>query len=493
MNSHQSLHLFKLTLLFTFLLILNSQAQYKVIEGIPSVVDFSIHLRDWDGFGFNYVETAQTDNYGINPQEYGGFSLLNDNQKNEIIDLIFGEDGLKISLVKMFLDPWHQATPDAPFNHERTASHMIEFVTAGHEKIKSWGGNFAVITTLYGPPPWATQQKFLGGRDLDPNMQDALANYMIDWVKFLKKEKDIPVRYLSIHNEGEDWVRWAWDGTKKGIFDYNMYWPNEQINEWLKFMPGKLKKAGLSDVAVTNGEPSNWHRFSTWGIAEALYDDDEALQNLEIVTSHGFYGETSMKRWYADHRSAGIDLLRQKRPGLHAWVTSTGWGNMDALFIREIHGNIYGAKVNALIPWAGIQRPVQWEGGDPNKSSAIRVLEDSTFQVLKGYYFYKQVSRAGQAGMAVARATSADTQGQLMAFASNSTPNPNAFVVINWDDKWDKKFDIKIRGASATRFHGYRTDTQDENYMDIGIIEVKDGQFRYTAPIGTVTTFYELN
>ena len=71
-------------------------------------IDFDTHLRDWDGFGVNYVETAQTRDYDEWPQEYGSFSLLNDQQRKEIMQLIFGEDGLKPAMTKLFLDCWHE-------------------------------------------------------------------------------------------------------------------------------------------------------------------------------------------------------------------------------------------------------------------------------------------------------------------------------------------------------------------------------------------------
>ena len=482
-----------LSIIITTVVLFNAPlcpAQYKVIKGIPSQVDFSKTLREWDGFGFNYVEIAQTDDPVNKPQEYGGFSLLDEQEKKEIIDLVFGENGLQVSLLKMFLDPWHQGEPGGPFDHVSTTQNMLDFAIAGNKAAQQRKGDLAIITTLYGPPAWATQQKFLQGRDLDPKMKMALAEYMIDWVRFLKKENGLPVKYLSLHNEGEDWIRWAWDGTKKGIFDYNMYWPNEQVNDFLKFMPDLLKKAGLSDVGVTNGEPSNWYRFSTWGIAEALHDDDATLNNLSIITSHGFYGGLEMKRWFADHRSAGTDLIREKKPGLHAWVTSTGWGKMDAMFIREIHSNIYSAKVNAIIPWAGIQRPTQWEGGDPNAGSAINVNEDGSYEVRKGYYFYKQVSRAGQPGMAVARTSAADTKASIIGFASNGTSHPDAFILINWDTEWDKIFDLQVKGTQATRFHAFRTDNDSENYIDLGLYELDNGNLLYNAPINSVTTFY---
>ena len=40
---------------------------------IPGVVDFSKAIREWDGFGVNYVETCQTYDNEKNPQDYGGF------------------------------------------------------------------------------------------------------------------------------------------------------------------------------------------------------------------------------------------------------------------------------------------------------------------------------------------------------------------------------------------------------------------------------------
>ncbi|MFC1569242.1 hypothetical protein ACFL4L_03340 [bacterium] len=76
--------------------------------GVRGNVDFSEKLRDWDGFGFNYVELAHTYDYKEFRQEYGGFSLLDEKEKQEIVKLIFGEQGLKVGLVKMFLDALHQ-------------------------------------------------------------------------------------------------------------------------------------------------------------------------------------------------------------------------------------------------------------------------------------------------------------------------------------------------------------------------------------------------
>jgi hypothetical protein len=43
--------------------------------GVNAAVDFSNLTREWDGFGVNYVELAQSPDYDEWPQEYGGFMV----------------------------------------------------------------------------------------------------------------------------------------------------------------------------------------------------------------------------------------------------------------------------------------------------------------------------------------------------------------------------------------------------------------------------------
>ncbi|MCF8225323.1 MAG: hypothetical protein K9J30_05550 [Bacteroidales bacterium] len=473
-----------------------------VLETMPLQIQFDHHLQEWDGFGFNYVETAQTTDYNEWPQDYGGFSLLSDKEKDEIINHVFGEDGLKVGLVKMFLDPWHQPDPGGPFDHEKTTSNMREFVKAGYEVTKNRGAGLQIITTLYGPPAWATKQKFLRGRDLDQEMKDGLARYMVDWARFLQQEEGLPLKYISLHNEGEDWHRWPRDGMSPFIgegHDYNMWWPSEQTVNFIKMMPGFIKDAGLEDVHITNGECSNWFRFSHWGDAVAISGDPEAVRNLGLVTSHGFYNGT-YNYWYGDHNPLGIDLIKAKRPEIHAWVTSSSWAKMDADFVRQIYGSIYSVGVNGFIPWAGIQRPPLWVGGDPNPGNAIQVSEEGDYELRNGYYFYKQVSRAGQPGMKVARTITRDTELTAIAFSSDGTGNPDAFVVLNTRTSGDsggnfsnrsyKDLSIHVKGTKAKRFIAYRTDGRNELYKYIGEFPVENGVIEYTAPPGSVTSFF---
>ncbi|MBN1187028.1 MAG: hypothetical protein JXB49_32420, partial [Bacteroidales bacterium] len=443
--------LFVVVFIISLKLVTNAQA--LDFTAVKAEVDFKRVLREWDGFGINYVECAQTFNYEKYPQDYGGFDVLSEKDKQQIIQLVFGNEGLRPNIIKMFLDPLHQKTKGGAFDHETTTESMRYFAKQGYKLTKKRNDTLSIITTLYGPPAYITKQKILRGRDLDPNRKKDLCNYMIDWARYLKEEEYLPVKYISLHNEGESWLRFPQDGTLGTTadegHDYNFFWSPEQVNEIMVMTRKLLNKYGLYTIGVTNGEPTNWYRFSYWGFADKMYTNKEIMNATAIVTSHGFYvGEQSAGRWFGPHSSKGIDLLRTKRPDLKAWCTSTSWDSkdmtkvvdgqivrryiMDAGFVKEIHGNIYEAKVNAIIPWAFIQKASHWNKPDPNPGSAIRVYDDETWEIKKGYYYYKQLTTAGRAGMNVVETSAMDSEIAIIGFEKNGTSHPNSFVVINY-------------------------------------------------------------
>ena len=68
----------------------SSLGQTMDFTAVRAEVDFSKQVRDWDGFGVNYVEVAQSVDYTQDPQEYGGFSLLTEEERQQIVDMVFG-------------------------------------------------------------------------------------------------------------------------------------------------------------------------------------------------------------------------------------------------------------------------------------------------------------------------------------------------------------------------------------------------------------------
>ena len=143
------------------------QGDFSVIR---AEIDYANHYLDWDGFGFNYVQTTMTADYDQWAQEYGGFSIMSEETRQEILELVFGEDGLKPGVMKLFLDPLHQEEPGGAFDHEKTTRWMLEFAERGLEMTRARAGP-ANDDHAYGLPDGPRKQGEIRGRDLDPEQE----------------------------------------------------------------------------------------------------------------------------------------------------------------------------------------------------------------------------------------------------------------------------------------------------------------------------------
>ncbi len=481
-------------------------------------VRFDKPLQEWDGFGVNYVETSQTRDYGEWPQDYGGFDTLPEEEKQEIIKLFFGEDGLKAGLVKMFIDPFHEGKTAEDndnadpldinldgYTHKRTTKSMRYFVREGLKLTRENGRDLTIINTLYGPPPWTTEQKMIRGRDMDKQYVDEIAEYIAAFAKFMRDREGFPVKYVSIHNEGTHPIRYTESGRDaEGLsgHDYNLLWTGEDIADMLVRLRKVLDANGMQDVGPTPGECTYWSFFRP--VAKAIAANPEAMKSIGLITSHGFDGGNDpTSNWYSPLQdSVGIGLLRSKRPELHAWTTSASWGKMDILMASLIERSIYRLGLNGFIPWAAVQRHSQWTKGDPNPGTAIYVDDSGNYEVRRGYYIYKQFSRAGQPGMRIASVSSTDPYLNAVGFASDDTNNPDSFILYN--QSWhhiDCK--IEISGTMASRYEVHRTivDTFPDWFWISKKPDIEhykkhrdakgnnEGEIEYTAPPLSITTF----
>ena len=425
----------------------------SLTDGVPAIVDFSSPLRDWDGFGFQYTEVFQTSNFAEFAQDLGGFSVLSEKQQQEIAHLVFGEDGLKVALVSIPLDPFHQEKSNGKYDHARTTENMRSFVRQGLALTRSRGADLNLLTTLYAPPAYMTVQKAIKGRDLNHRYVEDLARYMVDWVMYLKEREGFPVGYLSLHAAGEAWQSWNGEGKARDETQpYSLYWPSDQLTSILRSLPAHLQQANLPDVQLTNGEPVSWNHLHQWGHAYAIANDAEALQHLGLITSQG------KDRNQPDGQ--GIQLLKSGNNDLHAWATAVDWGEMDESLAQTVYRQIYQAGVNAVIPQMGILRLEHLLPKSSSVGAAILVDEDGTYQLTSGYHVYKQLSRAGQAGTSVVRTVVQDEELSLIGFGNNGTEHPDAFVLINTGMQSYTRGDaVEIRLGPA-KYHFNLTDPE---------------------------------
>src|SRR5688500_3591112 len=104
----------------------------RAARAAEASVDFARRLRGWDGFGVNYVETRHTRDYREFPQDYGGFKYRDDAERAQVIKRVFGADGLKPGIVKVFCDPFHEPVND------NDDPYVIDFGKFDHVTTTRW-------------------------------------------------------------------------------------------------------------------------------------------------------------------------------------------------------------------------------------------------------------------------------------------------------------------------------------------------------------------
>lgn len=488
---------------------------------VTATVDFTATLQDWDGFGVHYVQGHHSRNPILHPEDYGGLSKLSPEQREEVIQLVFGSDGLKPGIVKAWSDPFHEPLNDNDdpytinmdgFDHQSTTREIRYFCRRGLAVTRERGDDLTFIAALHGPAWWITRQKIVQGRDLDPEMKLELAEYIASWALYLRDYEGLPVKYISYNNESENKYRWPDDGGdpfpwREGnrVLGYtseqNLWWSDQQVVDFLNYSREVLDRVGLKEVGLTSGETATWGNFTNFKdkdgtvfeYARSIRENPTALKNLDLITSHGF-GRV--------YDPSGIDLLREVRPELHAWTTSYTYGNLSLDFLEDTRNLIYTVGCNACIPWATLHNIYESDKLTPPGETRISsnanspITTDLTRQgnvpmTTKVYYHYKQVSRIGQPGMAVAEVSSNDPQIGLFAFASNKTKNPDAFCVINLDSS-PKVVNVRISGTKSKKFTAnVTTDVEygDRNYEPFSTFVYKNGTLEYTAPARSSVTF----
>ena len=406
---------------------------------------------------------------------------------------LFGNEGLRPGIIKIFLDPFHQKIHESrpnddllidleEYDHITGTESIRHFCRHALSTVKDWGGNLKIITTILGPPPYMTRQKELSGRDLDPVHRADYARYMVSWVKYLIEQEDFPVKFLSLHSNGEDWSLWNAQGLISSPKHYNLYWPPEQVTDFLKLVRRLLEGNGMQQVGLTPGETRNWIHFQDWGYSDAIMDDPQALDSLGLLTSNG---NTPANGDCFDWRSAAVDLIREQRPDVHAWVTSMGPASDNIELVWKIRNYIYGSKVNAIISNIGEDNFFEGKSGT---GTGIIGNHNGTYTLQPRYYYLKPVYRAGQPGMAVCQVACNSPCIFLLAFSANTTRNPDSFVIINSDaSEWE--FPIEIRGSASGSFTLYRT-SDSENYTKLGPIKIKEGKILYKTPPRSVSVFF---
>jgi hypothetical protein len=413
-----------------------------------------------------------------------------DQRKNA--ELLFGSSGLRLSIIKTFLNSNEQKQENIKYNESDPVStndisfkpfdnRTAEYCSSAMAASSQWGGELQMLCTFTNPPGWMTKQKITGGKDLEPSHRVDYARTMIACLKYLV-ERQYPIQYLSMHYHGEEWESWCEDGKTTDCSMFSLYWPPEQVVDFLKLLRRMLDKNGLAAIGLTSGEIGGWLRFADWGYSNAILDDPVAMESVGLLTSTSLITNSDTNHLVIVN-SSGIDEIREKRTDIHAWFTALRPSIPDPFFLMQIRNLIYNSKVNAII--LGDALDISCGCFD---SSSVSVSTDNRSYVSEPFHYLKLLCRAGQPGTAICKAACNTKGASLIGFSGNTTKNHDTFIIINASE-FEYDLPIEIRGSANGVFSVFRTSSL-EMYQNLGNVHVKEGMIHFKAIPYSATAFY---
>ena len=246
----------------------------------------SITYQTFEGFG-----GAITDSSGY------VFSKMSDEQKNELLQMYFGEDGLGYNRVRLHMDSCdfstelYSAVEDEEdinletFNFSYTERYMIPMLEAASKVAKT---KLKVMLSVWSPPAFMkTNGSRIGGGSLKEEYYSKKEKYLCRYIEEFQN-RGYEVERISIQNEPK--AVQTWDSC---------VYTAEQEKRFLKdYLYPEMQKSGLEKVEIFGWDHNKERLFER---AEALID----TETDSMITGFAFH-------WYSGDHFAALDLVHQK-------------------------------------------------------------------------------------------------------------------------------------------------------------------------------------
>ena len=401
--------------------------EFSVVNVYPE-----IQYQTLDGFGGAITEaTAYT------------FSLLSPYDQERLLELYFGAEQARYSIVRTHLDSCDFSLDQdaalgedgddsfASFSLERDERYILPMLRRAQEHL---GRPLSVMLSPWSPPAFMkTNGSRTHGGSLLPEYRTFWARYLVRYVQEYR-DRGFAVTRLSIQNEPN--ATQIWDSCR--------YTAEEEKVFLRDFLYPELERAGLTDVGVHIWDHNKERAFER---ARAIIDDDTARM-VEGVAFH----------WYTGDHFDALALVRERYPDLKL-VFSEGCVEYSrfepsdsaanaAMYAHDIIGNI-AAGMNAFIDWNML---LDAQGGPNHVSNfcaAAMMVAGVTGElaVTPIYAVMAEISRTFDVG---ARRVATTRFASDLDVAAAVNPVGSIGIVIHSPRETEQEVVIRLEGASLT-------------------------------------------
>lgn len=245
-------------------------------QGTEAPADFRIHpdvsFQTMFGFGAGMCETSLKDMQALGPKD-----------RDRLYDLVYGENGLRLNVVRIHVSP--NAQPLAAgeplrergfrydWEHDANTQNVLGAIRPALKR-----GRVTLYAVPFTPPSrWKSNKQHVWGGSLLGEDYPAYAEYLADFVDYYKKVHGLPIEVLSLQNEPDVSVWWE-----------SCRWTGKDLNDFLKVIAGVFQKRGLSTKFMLS-EGSTWDQ--AWMRVAPALEDAGSRRLLGILASHSYGGD----------------------------------------------------------------------------------------------------------------------------------------------------------------------------------------------------------
>lgn len=235
------------------------------------------------------------------------YSLMNNEQKEEMMRMYFSKEGMQYNRVRIPMDScdfaveMYEAMSDSTdcalesFSFDRTAKYIIPML---EDAERMAGKHLKIMLSPWSPPSFMkTNGKRMQGGSLKPEYYEFWAEYMCRYIEEFQR-RGFQVERMSLQNEPN--AVQTWDSCVYTV---------QQEKEFLKVMHAALMRHNMEDIEVFIWDHNKERCYErTVGIL------DEVTQKMVAgVACH----------WYSGDHFTNLDLLRSAYPQLKLTVSES--------------------------------------------------------------------------------------------------------------------------------------------------------------------------
>ena len=254
-----------------------------------------------------------------------------------------------------------------------------------------------------------------GGSNLQPDMHEAFAQYLVDITRHLIENEGIPVRWISPINEPQ----WDWQPSKG---QEGAHYTTDEVVSVLRALQTALEQSGL-DVEISAIDAGEWQTAGVY--ASQIFEDPVLAANLDHFAVHSYWSDAADKAQF-------VHFMQRHFPDVTLWMTEwtemqegRDYGMESALWLANtVHDDLTIGGVTSWQYWIGVSKYNFRDGLLYTREYGERIEETQRLWALGNY------SRFVRPGAVRVEASSTNEQVRVSAY-TNPSSGALTVVVIN--------------------------------------------------------------